>query len=79
MRALHCCKPQQLRLPAITECIDMAPLKSSQQRIASLNRLIDELREMDRLRQKVIVAALSAKTSSERNALDIFFPHQDEE
>jgi len=55
----------------------MAPLKSSQQRIASLNKLIDELREIDRLRHKVIVAALSAKTLSEIKALDIVLPHQD--
>jgi two-component sensor histidine kinase len=77
MRALHCCKPQQLRFPAIEECIDMAPLKSSQQRIASLSKLIDELREIDRLREKVIVAALSARTLSAMNTVDIVLPHQD--
>jgi two-component sensor histidine kinase len=55
----------------------MAPLKSSQQRIASLSKLIDELREIDRLREKVIVAALSAKTLSAMNTVDIVLPHQD--
>jgi hypothetical protein len=55
----------------------MAPLKSSQQRIANLTKLIDELGEMDRLRQKVIATALSAKTLGEMNVPDIFLPHQD--
>jgi two-component sensor histidine kinase len=55
----------------------MAPLKSSQQRIASLSKLIDELREMDRLREKVIVAALSARRLSAMNTVDIVLPHQD--
>jgi hypothetical protein len=55
----------------------MAPLKSARQRIASLSKLIDELREIDRLREKVIVAALSAKTLSAMNTVDIVLPHQD--
>jgi two-component sensor histidine kinase len=49
----------KLRFPTISECINMVTLKSSQQRIALLSKLIDELREMDRLREKVIVAELS--------------------
>jgi hypothetical protein len=52
----------KLRFPPISECINMASLKSSQQRIALLTKLIDELREMERLREKVIVAELSDRT-----------------
>jgi two-component sensor histidine kinase len=40
----------------------MAPLKSSQQRIAALSKLSDGLREIDRLREKVIIAELSDRT-----------------